>query len=112
MAEFTTTEAFEAARSFARESFSVANWWVGATDRESDGTWLWEESRISLPINSTMWANGEPSGTNHAGVEQNCGMMRKHNDYKLNDIVCEMETWASTGLDGLPLCQVITGKLL
>ena len=116
LAEFPThpiinsSEAFETARSFARDSFSVANWWVGATDRETDGTWLWEESRISLPINSTMWANGEPSGTNNAGVDQNCGMMRKQNDYKLNDAVCDQETWASTGLDRLPLCQVITGK--
>ena len=110
MAEFTTTEAFETARSFARDSFSMANWWVGATDRETDGTWLWEESRISLPLNSTMWAIGEPSGTTNAGVDQNCGMMRKQSDYKLNDILCDTETWM--GLDRLPLCQVITGKLL
>ena len=86
----------------------MANWWVGATDRESEGTWLWEESRMSLPINSNMWATGQPSGTRREN--QNCAMMKKLRDYKLDDAVCDVETWTSSGLDRLPLCQVITGK--
>ena len=101
-------DTFETVRLMAKENFSTANWWVGATDRESEGTWLWKESRINLPNNSAMWASGQPSGANAGGgVQQDCGYLVKAQDYKLDDVGCNWRKWA--GLERFPLCKGIPG---
>ena len=52
--EITTDEELE----FARGLFSRYMFWIGATDREQDGTFIYQHSQQLVP--GKYWAKGEP----------------------------------------------------
>ncbi|VDI73478.1 Hypothetical predicted protein [Mytilus galloprovincialis] len=57
--------------------------WLGGTDMDSEGNWIWDDSKT--PLNLTFWRPGEP---NDAGGEEDC--LASHTGV-WNDIPCTLE---------------------
>ena len=49
--------------------------WTGGTDADSEGTWMWRNSRIPISMNSTEWGsgNGTQEPDNSGGVQNYLG---------------------------------------
>ncbi|KAM7418318.1 hypothetical protein PAMA_015775 [Pampus argenteus] len=59
--------------------------WVGMTDREEEGTWIWVDG---TPVNKNrlQWARGQPDGANGG---EDCGELRTMRGFiGLNDLNC------------------------
>ena len=97
LAEISTTDTFNFVKFLAKNVFKTGNWWVGASDERTEGTWLWKYSKIV--VEESMWQSGQPN----EGTVGNCGYLLG-NSYELGDASC-----TSTG-SSRPLCQ--QGKLL
>lgn len=54
--------------------------WIGLTDQETEGVWLWSHS-LSAPQNS-QWKSGAPDG----GTTENCVMLLNGS---LDDFSCD-----------------------
>lgn len=57
--------------------------WIGASDRKTEGTWIWEYNRRHLTYGN--WGDGEPNG----GPKENCVHVSEYLGYKWNDISCD-----------------------
>ena len=55
------------------------DFWLGANDKETEGSWLWTDG---TPVSWTNWNSGEPDGEEKA----NCARMRP--DGKWSDSMC------------------------
>ncbi|CAL4124069.1 unnamed protein product, partial [Meganyctiphanes norvegica] len=62
--------------------------WLGATDAEVEGEWLWQKTGEQLSLSNNMWEVSDPSG----GTSENCleaGVFSAfHNRAYFNDISC------------------------
>lgn len=60
-------------KSFNNVCIALVQWdgsfWIGLTDQENEGLWLWSHSR-SAPQNP-QWLDGRPDG----GTAENCAML-------------------------------------
>ena len=64
--------------------------WLGITDRHSEGDWVLESTGKSVVFSD--WNSGEPN--NGAGAGDNCAFI--NSDFKWNDLKCEQATpWLS-----------------
>lgn len=65
------------------------NYWIGVTDKESEGGWYWEHSR-NTP-NFKAWNHGQPDG----GISENCGILHPVSNWhdfpcdELHSFICE-----------------------
>ncbi|XP_023930080.1 perlucin-like [Lingula anatina] len=63
---------------------SVKHWWIGASDRISEGTWVWVANNSRLTY--TNWNKGEP---NNQGGSENCAELNKERGSPTwNDVPC------------------------
>merc|ERR1712168_345397 len=58
-------------------------WWLGATDIDSEGDWLWTHSKE--PFTYSNWADGQP---NDYDGKRNCAMLDRRYQYKWSDGTC------------------------
>ena len=63
------------------------NFWLGITDRHSEGHWVLESTGKSVVF--TEWNSGEPNSAGTYGSE-NCAYINYY--YKWNDIYCNDKT--------------------
>ncbi|XP_069119234.1 lectin BRA-3-like [Argopecten irradians] len=63
------------------------DYYIGATDREWEGHFVWENSGESLDDTYTNWNEGEPN--QHLDTPENCAEMKISNG-KWNDIPCDI----------------------
>ena len=71
--------------------------WLGITDRQSEGHWVSESTGKSVIL--TNWSSGEPNNSGNPGNE-NCANIQGWN-YKWNDRKCNDKTgngWMRTAL--------------
>ncbi|XP_078392154.1 CD209 antigen-like protein 2 [Cetorhinus maximus] len=80
----------EQEQNFIKKSIenNPGDYWIGLTDRESEGNWKWVDG---TPVSFTQWYQGEPN--NWSGNE-NCAIIRMNgwNDYSCTDqfpFICE-----------------------
>ncbi|XP_078392737.1 hepatic lectin-like [Cetorhinus maximus] len=64
------------------------DYWIGLTDRESEGNWKWVDGS---PVSFTRWGQGEPNNWNG---NENCAIIKTRgwNDYSCSDqfrFICE-----------------------
>ena len=65
--------------------------WMGITDRQSEGNWVLESTGESLPF--SYWRNGEPN----AGFGGNCAHWTSGQDMKWHDLECDRTSpWGYT----------------
>merc|ERR1712215_165520 len=72
-------------------------WWVGATDRNSEGLWRWSNSGEELEVSG--WREGQPNGE----ILENCAV-QSGNDYHWDDCQCTDEMY--NGLPIYAICQI------
>jgi len=58
--------------------------WLGATDRQNEGTWVWDKTETKVTY--TDWQTGEP---NNYGGDQNCLLIKRGYKYKWDDSECD-----------------------
>nr|KAG5703780.1 hypothetical protein BaRGS_009578 [Batillaria attramentaria] len=80
LAEIESLEENEFVKQLARQGESA---WLGGHDPESDGSWVWDVSGNSIPLQSGDWGEGEPSGN---GI---CLQLRKAQNYTWDDVDCD-----------------------
>ncbi|XP_062610971.1 hepatic lectin-like, partial [Saccostrea cucullata] len=80
----------EAEQNLIQNKASGNKWWMGGTDEESEGTFIWVHSNTTL--NYTHWDTGEP---NNGGTGENCvellpeGVWNDNNCDSSHYYVCE-----------------------
>jgi hypothetical protein len=52
----------------------VTNWWLGATDSDHEGNFVWKQSR--KPLTFTHWSEGEPNNYRHDEDGEDCVQVR------------------------------------
>ena len=78
------------------------DYWIGANDLETEGTWNWVDGEIALPEN-IHWMTGEPNNYimiyGRPGTED-CAMIRSRDNvnWRTNDAPCQFRYWG--------LCEV------
>ena len=79
------------------EDLSHHYWWVGATDRNSEGVWRWAHGCEEVDVSG--WKDTEPAG----GILENCAVQGGDN-YHWRDVDCGLDM-----LEDLPIyaiCQI------
>ncbi|KAK3084198.1 hypothetical protein FSP39_009894, partial [Pinctada imbricata] len=59
--------------------------WIGATDEQSEGQWVWIKSQRIMTF--TNWKFGEPNNLNN---NENCLFLDGNSDYRWNDAPCDV----------------------
>ena len=77
-----TQEKLDFLLTFLRNA-SVPSAWLGASDAEVEGQWIWVASGESMTLDA--WGAGEP---NSSGGEENCLMLTVGPPHGLNDAKC------------------------
>ena len=72
--------------------------WLGITDRQSEGHWVLESS--GAPIAYTNWKAGEPNNSHRGG--EDCALIDIKEDY-WHDVPCG---WRSMGDDYTAICEI------
>ena len=86
--EITTDAELKFAAEVTRDYKKHYDFWIGATDRELDGTFVYQRSKQLVPEN--YWCKGsEPN--NYNGDEYCAGMSRYCGDLKFFDKSCRLE---------------------
>ncbi|KAK7492750.1 hypothetical protein BaRGS_00016055, partial [Batillaria attramentaria] len=80
LAEIESLEENEFVKQLARQGESA---WLGGHDPESDGSWVWDVSGNSIPLQSGDWLEGQPSGN---GI---CLQLWKAHNYTWDDVDCD-----------------------
>ncbi|XP_062372939.1 CD209 antigen-like protein E [Sardina pilchardus] len=66
-----------------------AQWWVGLTDSEEEGTWLWVDNTPHTDERFTPWAYKQPDNWSGAAGDpvngEDCGLLQSSG---LNDVTC------------------------
>ncbi|CAL4237303.1 unnamed protein product, partial [Meganyctiphanes norvegica] len=63
--------------------------WLGASDIQHEGEWLWQDSRQTLYLSNSMWAFGQPSGQSLQNCLEAGYWTEEHNRPYLNDAPCD-----------------------
>jgi len=63
----------------------MEEFWLGITDRHSEGDWVLESTGKSVVF--TDWNSGEPNNGAWGSGSENCAYI--NSDYKWNDCKCE-----------------------
>ena len=63
--------------------------WIGLTDRQAEGTFVWESGRLLGYRLATKWEPGNPDNWN--GTE-NCVMITKSYNNVMNDVMCDRKS--------------------
>jgi len=64
------------------DSYSTSKWWFGLNDRDSEGTFTWEDGSSSTYTN---WRSGEPNDSNS---NEDCAQLNRWTDGTWNDEPC------------------------
>ena len=75
--------------------------WMGVTDRHSEGNWVLESTGESLPF--TYWRDGEP---NDSGGGEDCAHWISSPSMKWNDGDCNEVHNTRRGLNYNALCEI------
>ncbi|XP_013879517.1 C-type lectin domain family 4 member E [Austrofundulus limnaeus] len=60
--------------------------WIGLTDSETEGTWLWVDGS---PLDESFWIGGEPNnGVGLFGLRENCVALKRLELQSWNDQPC------------------------
>ena len=65
--------------------WSYGRIWIGATDEEHEGNFVYQKSKQAVP--TKFWNVGEPN--NDEGKEDCVEMVKLEKDYKFNDVPCD-----------------------
>ena len=74
--------------------------WMGITDRQSEGNWVLESTGESLPFSD--WKNVEPNG----GFGENCAHWTSHWPMKWHDFKCDRSSFSGGGYTYNALCEI------
>ncbi|KAK3102131.1 hypothetical protein FSP39_009047 [Pinctada imbricata] len=72
-------------REYTGEVVGLQGFWLGATDDQQEGNWIWIKDRE--PVGYNNWAPGEP---NNKDSEENCLEYFKEQLFKWNDAPCRL----------------------
>ncbi|XP_046347653.2 perlucin-like [Haliotis rufescens] len=94
LAKVTSKDEDDFVRCYAYSRGRAANYWLGATDLNVEGTWLWEGQQA---MDYSNWSTGQPD--NSAGIEHCLDIKQRYESYLWNDencnktanFICEME---------------------
>jgi len=73
------------------------NWWLGGSDEESEGNWVWIRTNENMIY--TAWKTGEPNQLEN----ENCLFLGNKALYSWYDWVCSKTGWSGDATK--PLCQ-------
>ncbi|VDI64841.1 Hypothetical predicted protein, partial [Mytilus galloprovincialis] len=62
--------------------------WIGLTDIQSDGHWIWDNDMSNLTVN--QWATGEPGGGKRENCAHYCKQRCGRSSFIWNDTVCSL----------------------
>ena len=74
--------------------------WMGMTDRQSEGNWVLESTGESLPFSD--WKSVEPNG----GFGENCAHWTSHWPMKWHDFKCDRSSFIGGGYTYNALCEI------
>ena len=73
------------------------SYWMAATDAQDEGTWIWQNSKLTLRYQN--WAPGDPK---NAGNNEDCSIIRRPSLLRWVDIPCiNTVNWPI-----YPLCEI------
>ena len=87
--EITTDQELEFATELMRKTLGSHGFWIGATDKKTNGTFVYQKSKRPVPEN--YWSEGQPD--NYRGDEHCAGMY----DYTQVGVVELFDTFCSYG---------------
>ncbi|XP_046574075.1 perlucin-like [Haliotis rubra] len=85
LAKVTSKDEDDFVRGYASSHGRAANYYLGATDLNTEGTWLWEGQQ---PMIYSHWSPGQPD--NGGGLEHCLDIKRRYENYLWNDENCTM----------------------
>ncbi|XP_060583210.1 perlucin-like protein [Ruditapes philippinarum] len=59
--------------------------WIGGSDMQNEGSWIWEHSKASIVFSN--WGQNEPNGNK----DENCLHLYKYIDWDWNDTICQLK---------------------
>ncbi|XP_067653838.1 perlucin-like [Haliotis asinina] len=84
LATLSSRKEYSYIRGYAIRHGKAPNYWIGASDLNIEGRWLWEGQRR---MKFTAWSPGQPD---NGGSNEHCLEMRKnYGNYLLNDYICQ-----------------------
>ena len=65
-------------------------WYIGATDKQVEGEFLWTDSKVSLAHSYSKWGPNDP---NNFGHDQSCVIFYNYanHGYDWGDVSCELK---------------------
>merc|ERR1711962_462690 len=108
LVEIKTSKAQEFVASKIKASslkHDILFWWIGLTDRDSEGTWRWTHSSTS--VRYTNWGSGLLDNAIHEYYDgEDCGCLYKKADYKWNDCPCNYTLYSVCEVNLQGTCAV------
>ena len=79
--------------------FADANYWIGLTDRDSEGQWVWHDTDNAPTY--TDWLVGQPDNSK---ANEDCALFWKGHGYQWNDANCDYRAE--------PICEIRQEKIV
>ena len=89
MASYSTIDERDALLGIAGDN--TGSLWVGLSDADSEGTWIWTDGTTLSIDPADLWEPGQPSNNNNSTDDYDCAVMFDDdttNDGKLYDLSC------------------------